>query len=290
MEQIRPPAVAGSFYPSDAEELSQLIEDCFLSNPLGPKRIKSPSPSSLVGGMVPHAGYMYSGPCAAHLYACLDNSVGRVVLLGVNHWARGHRAALSPWDAWQTPLGTVPVDQKLSDFLATRISFLKNDELAHLQEHSIEVQLPFLQRVVSDFTFAPISLSYLSMEECAKLGAAIAEVCNTEPRSDLPAARQAGRRTIILASSDLNHYLSPQETDELDGLALEKVLALDPAGLLNVVEEESISMCGALPTAVMLFAAASLGAKHARLLKHCHSGDVSPMRQVVGYASVAVEL
>ena len=281
MERIRPPAVAGSFYPSDAEELSQIIEDCFLSNPLGPKRIKSPSPS-LVGGMAPHAGYMYSGPCAAHLYVCLDNSVGRVILLGVNHWGKGHRAALSPWDAWQTPLGAVPVDQKLNDFLATRISFLKNDELAHLQEHSIEVQLPFLQRVVSDFTFAPISLSYLSVEECAKLGTAIAEVCDAEPRSE--------RRTIILASSDLNHYLSPEETDELDGLALEKVLALDPAGLLNVVEKENISMCGALPTAVMLFAAAGLGAQQARLLKHCHSGDVSAMKNVVGYASVAVEL
>jgi len=232
--------------------------------------------------MVPHAGYIYSGPCAAHLYARLEDSVGRVILLGVNHWARGHKAALSPWESWQTPLGEVAVDRGLNDSLAARVSFLKHDDLAHSQEHSIEVQLPFLQRALGDFSFLPISLSHLSISECAELGAVVAEVCDAERRSET--------RTIILASSDLSHYLSPRETDALDQMALAQVLALNPEGLLNIVEKENISMCGVLPTAVMLFAANLLGVKHANLLKHCHSGDVAPMRKVVGYASVAVEL
>jgi AmmeMemoRadiSam system protein B len=279
MEKIRPPAVAGSFYPADAGELSALLDDCFLTSPLGPQGTKAPMPS-LIGGMVPHAGFIYSGPCAAHLYACLDTSVNQVVLLGVNHSGRGHKAALSPWDAWLTPLGRVPVDGAISEALAAQIHFLKQDALPHRQEHSIEVQLPLLQRVLGNFRFVPISISYLSKDECAELGAAIAALCQSDASSPI--------KTIILASSDLNHYLSAKETDELDRKAVTQVLALNPRGLIDAVERENISMCGVLPTAVMLFAANYLGAKQARLLKHCHSGDVSPMRKVVGYASVAL--
>ena len=281
MERIRSPAVAGSFYPADADELAQLLDECFASSPLGPQGAKTPSPS-IVGGMVPHAGYIFSGPCAAHFYACLEPSIRRVILLGVNHWARGYRAALSPWESWETPLGNVPVDQELNDFFAARVSFLKKDQHAHTGEHSIEVHLPFLQRFVGDFTFVPISLSFLSREESTELGAAIAEVCNIEPDSKM--------RTVILASSDLSHYLSPKETEELDKMALEKILALDPVGLSSTVEKENITMCGVLPTAVLLFAANRLGVKRSHLLKHCHSGDVSPMRKVVGYASVGFEI
>ena len=191
-------------------------------------------------------------------------------------------ASLSPWQTWRTPLGEVAVDQELSDSLEARVKFLKPDAPAHAQEHSIEVQLPFLERSLGDFIFLPISLSHLSEEECAELGTSIADLCKTDA--------DGLQKTVILASSDLSHYLSPKETDKLDRIALEPVLALDAPGLLRVVEEEDISMCGVLPTAVMLFAAAALGVKRARLLKHCHSGDVSPMRKVVGYASVAFEL
>lgn len=281
MEQVRSPAVAGSFYPADPFDLNGLIDECFVSSPLGPKGTR-PAPSAMIAGMVPHAGYVYSGPCAAHLYSALDPAVKRVIILGVNHWARGHRASLSPWQTWRTPLGEVTVDQELGGFLDARVKFLKPDAPAHAQEHSIEVQLPFLERVLADFTFLPISLSHLSEEECAELGAAIADLCKT--------AADGKQKTLILASSDLSHYLSPKETDKLDRMALEPVLAVDPPGLLRVVENENISMCGVLPTAVMLFAAAALGVKRARLLKHCHSGDISPMRKVVGYASVALEL
>jgi AmmeMemoRadiSam system protein B len=231
--------------------------------------------------MVPHAGYVYSGACAAHFYATLDQSIQRVIVLGVNHQGRGERAALSACTTWQTPAGEFAVDSALNDFLRAQVEFVTQDDRAHAEEHSIEVQLPFLPRVLGDFTFVPLSLSYLDASECAQLGAAIADACRAE--------MAAGHRPIVLASSDLSHYLSPPETDELDQLALDRVVALDPAGLLEIVEQRNITMCGVLPTAVMLHAAKHLGATQARLLKHCHSGDVTPMRKVVGYASVAVE-
>jgi AmmeMemoRadiSam system protein B len=280
MSYIRPPAVAGSFYPVDADELGVLLDECFVSSPLGPQGTCVPN-SALVAGMVPHAGPVYSGPCAAYVYAQLEPSVRRVILLGVNHWARGHKASLSPWDRWNTPLGNVVVDNEASGYLESRVKFLKRDEAAHAAEHSIEIELPFLKRVLGEFEFVPISLSHLSFKECAELGSAIAEVYETETTRDV--------RTVILASSDLSHYLSPQQTDTLDRIALDQVLALDPTGLLEVVEENDITMCGVLPTAVMLYAANALGIKRARLLKHYHSGDVTPMRNVVGYASVVLE-
>ena len=280
MERIRPPAVAGSFYPADCDELSRLIDECFVSSPLGPQGVSSSAPS-LVGGLVPHAGYVYSGACAAHLYARLGRSIQRVILLGVNHRGHGGRAALSPANVWRTPLGPVAIDHEVSGLLQNQISFLTLDEAPHAQEHSIEVQLPFLQRVLGRFTLVPVSLGHLSVEECAELGAAIAEIC--------AAQSQSPNRPVILASSDLSHYLSPEKTAELDKIALDEVLALNPHGLLEVVERYDITMCGALPTAVLLFAAQALGVERASLLKHCHSGEATTMRRVVGYASVAVE-
>ena len=280
MSEVRSAAVAGSFYPAEAGELRRLLQECFVSNPLGPKGAYSPSPS-LLGGMAPHAGYVYSGACAAHLYSRLESDVRLVVLLGVNHRGRVAGAALSPAKCWETPLGAVEVERGLGERLQSEVGFLTEDERSHSEEHSIEVQLPFLQSVLEEFSFLPISLSHLTLEECRRLGSAIAGICE--------AKRASGEKIVVIASSDLNHYRSPKETEQLDRMALEKVLALDPPGLLDTVEENDISMCGAIPAAVFLFAANALGAKHAQLLKHCHSGDVVPMREVVGYASVAVE-
>lgn len=281
MENVRPAAVAGSFYPADAEELSDLLDECFDSHPLGPRGNRSSSPSFL-GGMAPHAGYAYSGPCAAHLYSRVGKSTSLAIVVGVNHRARGARAALSPADFWETPLGRVPIDNEAGRVLLGEVDFLTADERAHREEHSIEVQLPFLQIVLDEFSFLPITLAHVSADECRRLGEALARLY--EARS------AAGGKVLLVASSDLNHYLSPAETERLDALALEKILALDPAGLLHTVAENRITMCGVAPTAVVLFAAAALGAKQSRLLKHCHSGDARPMREVVGYASVAIEV
>lgn len=281
MTSIRPAAVAGTFYPASAQELNALLDNCFQTSPLGPQGTYRPSPS-IVAGMVPHAGPIYSGPCAAHFYARINPAVRSVILLGVDHGAKGHKAALSPWQFWRTPLGDVAVDEPLSDFLQARVKFLDCNIQAHAEEHSIEIQLPFLQRVLGEFAFVPIALSYLSIDECAELGAAIAAAYR--------AAVKAATRTVILASSDLSHYLSPARTAELDRVALDQVLRLSPEGLLQVVEDRGITMCGVLPTAAMLFAALDLGVRRASLLNHCHSGDVRPMRKVVGYASIALEL
>jgi AmmeMemoRadiSam system protein B len=276
MTSIRPAAVAGSFYPADAAQLRALLDHCFHSSPLGPGGKLAPH-DAMIAGMVPHAGPIYSGPCAAHLYASLNPALRRVIILGVNHRGRGHRAALSPWQSWSTPLGEVAVDEELNANLESRIHFLKREPRAHADEHSIEVQLPFLQRMLADLTITPISLAHISGDECAEIGAVIA------------AYIQQHDKTLVLASSDLSHYLSPRQTEELDRLALDQVLALNPDELLKVTAERHITMCGVIPTAIMLFAANALGVKRATLLKHCHSGEVEPMAQVVGYASVAVE-
>jgi AmmeMemoRadiSam system protein B len=280
MQRIRPPAVAGSFYPSDAGELNLILDECFTSSRLGPGRHASPNPNFLAG-MVPHAGYVYSGACAAHLYAQLADGVKRIILIGVNHWSRGHRAALSPADAWQTPLGRVTVDQQFNAILEQRLPFLKNDDLAHAQEHSIEVQLPFLQRTLREFVLVPISLADVSQDECAELGTVLAQICES---AAIPQSK-----SVILASSDLSHYLSPKKTDQIDRIVLETVLNRKATELLTKVEKENISMCGVRPAAVMLHAANQLGVKNARVLKHYHSGDVTPMRSVVGYAAVVLE-
>ena len=280
MAGIRSAAVAGSFYPAEAGKLKKLLQECLVSNPLGPGGVQLPSPD-LLGGLVPHAGYVYSGPCAAHLYTRLEKDISLVILLGVNHRGRGANAALSPAEFWETPLGRVRVERDVGEELKRQVDFLTEGDQPHREEHSIEVQLPFLQSVLGEFAFLPISLSFLTLEECEQLGLAIARRREANTAS--------GKKTLLLASSDLSHYQSPRETEKLDRMALEKVLALDPQGLLHTVEDENISMCGVIPTAVFLFAAKALGATQARLLKHCHSGDTAPMREVVGYASVAVE-
>jgi AmmeMemoRadiSam system protein B len=276
MPGVRSPAVAGSFYPSETRRLREVIDECLVGNPLGPKGAQESRPS-VIGGMVPHAGYAYSGACAAHFFARVDRMVKRVIVLGVNHSGRGHRAALSPHDYWETPLGKIKVDDGLNGLLKRRVSFLQEDEVAHSQEHSIEVQLPFLQLVMENFVFLPIAISHVSLAECSELGRALTEYA------------WESKPTVVLASSDLSHYLSPAETERLDRIALEPVLSMKPAELLAVVEKEHITMCGVLPTVVLLYALAALGVKEGHLLMHCHSGNVSPMREVVGYASVTFE-
>lgn len=281
MERVRPAAVAGSFYPADVEDLKELLAECFDSHPLGPKGYRSPS-ASLIGGMVPHAGYAYSGPCAAHLYSRLPRDTSLAIVVGVNHRARGSRAALSSAAFWETPLGRVRIARDAGERLRGEVDFLSEDDRAHREEHSIEVQLPFLQTVLGGFSVLPIALSHVSAAECRRLGEALARLYEAQSA--------AGAKVVLLASSDLNHYLSPEETERLDRMALDKLLALDAIGLLETVEKNDISMCGVVPAAVLLFTAVALGVKNSRLLKHCHSGAAQPMKEVVGYASVALEV
>ena len=268
---VRPPAVAGTFYEGAPERLVRQVDACFAANPPAPEQKQR-----FLGAVVPHAGLMYSGHVAAAFYALADLPK-RLVILCPNHTGAGHFAAVNRQGAWRTPLGEIAIDTALADALMAKTPLLAEDLRAHAREHSLEVQLPFLQRLLGDFTFVPICLGAHRYDYAEEIGRAIAEVLKTEPD------------VAILASSDLNHYEDQRETLRKDQLAIDQVLARNPQELWRVVDEYDVSMCGFIPTATMLVAANELGASDARLIKHATSGDVNgDYSHVVGYASIAI--
>jgi AmmeMemoRadiSam system protein B len=265
----RPPAVAGSFYEASPERLRAQVQACFAANPKLAKKER------FVGGVVPHAGLMYSGHVAAAFYAMAELPK-RYIILCPNHTGIGHYAAINREGDWRTPLGNVQVDTALADALLAKTRLLADDWKAHAKEHSLEVQLPFLQQLVGNFTFVPICLAAPNYAFCIEIGNAIADVVKDQPVG-------------ILASSDLNHYENQEVTLTKDQAAIDQVLALDPEALWRVVDEEDISMCGFIPTTTMLIAAKKLGATNAKLIKHATSGDINgDYSHVVGYASVLI--
>ncbi len=269
---VRPPAVAGTFYEGSPERLRRQVEACFAANPPAPARKER-----LIGAVVPHAGLMYSGHVAAAIYALADLPK-RLIILCPNHTGAGHFAAINREGAWRTPLGDVAIETSLADALMARTQLLANDTRAHAREHSLEVQLPFLQQTLGDFTFVPICLGAHRYDYAEEIGRAIAEV-----------VREEKEPIAILASSDLNHYEDQRETLRKDQLAIDQVLARNPRELWRVVGEYDVSMCGFIPTTAMLVAANALGAREAKLIKHATSGDVNgDYSHVVGYASVLV--
>ncbi|BBD73918.1 hypothetical protein HS1genome_2307 [Sulfodiicoccus acidiphilus] len=275
---IRRPAVAGSFYEDDAEELRRRISWCFTHN-VGPgffPRIFEGGPTNLY--VVPHAGYIYSGPVAAHVYAELAarNSPQLVVILGPNHTGLGSYVSVYPNGEWETPLGRVEVDNEAVIRLAHESEVMDLDERAHLYEHSIEVQLPFLQFIFgSSFKIVPIVISMQTPEVAEYISEGILRLMKLKEDN-----------VVVLASTDLNHYDPHDETLKKDELALDKILSLDYRGLYSVVEEMGVTMCGYGPTMVVMRIAKKLG-KKARLLKHATSGDTSgDKNSVVGYSAV----
>jgi MEMO1 family protein len=269
---IRPPAVAGTFYEGTADRLTRQVDACFAANPAFPEKKER-----FLGAVVPHAGLMYSGHVAAAFYGLADLPK-RLVILCPNHTGAGHFAAINREGAWRTPLGEVAIDTALADALMAKTPLLAEDVRAHAREHSLEVQLPFLQRLLGrDLTFVPICLGAHRYDYAEEIGRALAEVLQTE------------QDVSILASSDLNHYEDQRETLRKDQLAIDQVLARDPRELWRVVDEYDISMCGFIPTMTMLLAVNALGARDARLIKHATSGDVNgDYSHVVGYASIVV--
>jgi AmmeMemoRadiSam system protein B len=266
--EIRHPAVAGRFYPKDQRKL---LAD--LHTYLTP--MAKPVPA--LGCVVPHAGYMYSGHVAGAVYARLEIPA-RCIVLCPNHTGLGTPLSIMSHGIWETPLGTVPIDSELAEALMKHFPVLSDDSAAHIAEHAIEVQLPFLQAKRTDFGFVPIAIGTRQYDVLAGLGEAIGEVLSA-----------AGERILVLASSDMNHYESEPVTRVKDQKAIERLLALDPRGLYEVVTNEEISMCGYGPAVAMLTAAKRLGATSAELVKYATSGDISGDRQmVVGYAGVTV--
>lgn len=270
---IRHPAVAGRFYPKDPRKLIAELES-YLS-------LTGPSPTTqpiaALGCVVPHAGYVYSGHVAGAVYSRLEIPA-RCIVLCPNHTGMGTPLSLMIRGAWQTPLGDVPLDEELAESLMAGFPLLAEDSAAHLSEHAIEVQLPFLQVRQPRVAIVPIAIGTRRYEALAGLGETIGNVVS--------AARE---RILVIASSDMNHYESDPVTRIKDQKAIERMLALDPQGLYDVVTSEEISMCGFGPAVAMLTAAKHLGATSAELIKYATSGDVSGDRQmVVGYAGIAV--
>lgn len=269
--EIRPPAGAGSFYEASAAGLRRQLDGCFAAGE--PASAKTP----FIGALAPHAGLMYSGHVAASLYAALELP-RRFIILCPNHTGLGASAAIDGEGAWRTPLGDVPIDAPLAAAIMREAPFVQEDAAAHAREHSLEVQLPFLQLLVPDLSFVPLCLSLPTFERTEALGKAIANV-----------VRAAEDPVAIVASSDLNHYEDQETTLRKDEVAIDRMLALDAEGLWRTVRERDISMCGSIPATAMLVAARELGANEATLLRHATSGDVNgEYHAVVGYAALVV--
>ncbi|UCE92348.1 MAG: MEMO1 family protein [Methanobacteriota archaeon] len=270
---MRSPAVAGQFYSGDEKGLRREVEECFKS-PIGPQHLPSKGNGSrnILGGVSPHAGLMFSGPVAAHLYDAIasDGVPGTFVIIGPNHTGSGSGVALAMED-FETPLGVAKVDQELA--AAMRKDLVDVDPKAHHYEHSIEVQLPFIQYISEEFKFVPICMAFQDYDAARSLGETVRDAVR-------------GKDAIVVASTDFSHYVTSETAREKDGMALEAIERMDVKGLYDVVMEESISMCGYGP--VMAMMTACEGGK-ARVLKWATSGGVRPMRDVVGYAAVVIE-
>ena len=280
---IRPPAVAGMFYESRPERLESDVRG-YLTPPAAPPEPDSGAPGAraprALGAIVPHAGYVYSGPVAGAVYSRLVIPAS-VVILCPNHTGRGAPAALDPSEAWRTPLGDVPRDESLADRILSLAPSLETDAEAHRREHSLEVQLPFLQVLRPDVRLVAISLGRPDLNLCRELGEALGSLADADDA--------AGPPLLLLASSDMNHYESRSVGRRKDDLALSRVAAIDPEGLFRVVLEESISMCGFLPATALLYAARAAGAKTTRVVARRDSGDeTGDTSSVVGYAGVVV--
>jgi AmmeMemoRadiSam system protein B len=265
---IRETAVAGRFYPGNADDLKKQVRE-FTSSET--PKIRA------VGSVIPHAGYMYSGHVAGAVYARIQIPL-RAIVLCPNHTGLGSALSIMTSGSWETPLGNVEVDEEISDALISADPDLRHDSAAHRYEHAIEVQLPFLRSIAGPaFRFVPITVGTADWRNLETLGNAIAQVI-----------RDIESITII-ASSDMNHYESDAITRVKDRKAINQVLALDARGLYSVVRQERISMCGFGPATAMLIAARQLGASKAELIKYATSADVSgDFERVVGYAGIAV--
>ncbi|MEM1944446.1 MAG: AmmeMemoRadiSam system protein B [Nitrososphaerota archaeon] len=279
----RRPAVAGMFYEGVRDRLLDQIRSCFLS-PHGPGTVPSQPPAS--GGrrvpalISPHAGYMYSGPVAAHGFAALSaySRPEGIIVVGPNHYGVGTEVSLYPGGSWVTPLGEVGIDEDLNTSLLGASDIFYMDETSHSMEHSIEVQIPFLQFLLGEVKFSPVCILDQSLETCMAVGEALAKVVG-------------GRNILIIASTDFTHYEPHRQVIEKDAKALEKIVQLDVEGMYEVNQKYGITMCGYGPVAAVLTAAKRLGCRGARVLKQSTSGETSgDYGRVVGYASCILEL
>jgi len=279
MVKVRRPCQAGAYYEGNAESLKRQIESCFL-NKLGPGEIPEVAKAGLrevIGLVCPHAGYMFSGPVAAHAYhkLALDGKPDTVVIFGPNHTGYGSALAVMNEGVWRTPLGDVDVDSETANRIVHESRIVDVDDSAHRLEHSIEVQLPFIQYLYgSELKIVPICFLMQDLSSAREVGQSVAKVL-------------AGKNAVAIASSDMTHYEQQERAAKKDKLALEAIEALNEAKFYSTVETQHISTCGYGPIIALMTAAKILGTKEAKLLCYKTSGDViGDYSSVVGYAAV----
>jgi hypothetical protein len=269
---VRRPAVAGRFYPAKPEALARQLDQYLAADTPAPEKTET-----AMGCMVPHAGYMYSGHVAGAVFQRLPARATYIILCP-NHTGRGAPLAIMSKGEWLTPLGAARIDAELAASLEHSCHLLMEDAKAHEGEHAIEVQLPFLQHHVGAFTFVPIAIGVSRYAALEALGHGMAH-----------ALKDSASPVMVVASSDMNHYEPDDVTRIKDRKAIDQILALDPAGLYEVVHKEDISMCGYGPAVAMLTAVKDLGATRAELVRYATSADTSGDRSaVVGYAGMVI--
>jgi AmmeMemoRadiSam system protein B len=265
----RLPAVAGQFYYGTAARLRSQVEQYIT---------KDTEKEKVIGAVSPHAGLIYSGHVAGALYSRIEFPE-TFILIGPNHTGLGSKISIMTSGQWDIPTGSFLIDEELAKKILSKSTLLKDDLTAHIYEHSLEVQLPFISYFSDRVKILPITVMMASLEECRAIGEVIAE-----------SIKESYYNVTIIASSDMSHYEPDNVARKLDNLAIKEILNLDPEGLYNIVRKERISMCGYQPATIMLYASKLLGAKEASLVKYATSGDVSgDYDSVVGYASIIVK-
>ncbi|MCX7957254.1 MAG: AmmeMemoRadiSam system protein B [Endomicrobia bacterium] len=268
----RKPKFAGSWYPDNINQLKKFIE-----KPNTKTKIET------IGCICPHAGWMYSGKIAASVYSIIKPA-DVYILLGPNHTGYGENIAIYPEGHWETPLGKVKIDEDLVELIMKNSEFAKKDIVAHQNEHSLEIQIPFLQLIAeTEPKIVPIAIKVEDYEMCKDLGNAISTAVKTY------IDKNKEKKIIIVASTDMTHYEPQSYAYKLDTLAVEQILKLSPKGLYDTVLSYGITMCGVYPTVSSLIAEKLLGAKNAKLIKYQTSGDITgDYSSVVGYAGIII--
>lgn len=273
---LRQAAVAGYFYQGSSSRLKDQVEQFLVEKD---RKIRA------LGIVSPHAGLVYSGSVAGAVYSSIELP-DTFVLIGPNHTGLGAPVSIMADGEWTTPLGTVAVDEGLAKSILGASHRIENDMMAHVREHSLEVQLPFIQHLKGKVKIVPIQLMDTRLETCIDVGNAIAKAISDR---GMRAAEGERPQVLIVASSDMSHYVPAAVARKKDHLAIERILALDAQGLYNTVRQEEITMCGYGPAVAMLTACKALGAAKAELIKYTNSGEVSgDYDQVVGYAGIVV--
>ncbi len=264
----RLPAVADRFYPGSPSSLTKEVQNLIGTIP--------EYKTKAMAIVSPHAGYIYSGGVAAETIKQIAVPE-TVIILGPNHHGRGAAIALST-TTWQMPMGDVPIDHAVGDMILRKSSLVSKDESAHQLEHSLEVQVPFLQAMQKNLNIVPLVISHISFSDCEEFARSLAE-----------SIKESGKDILIVASSDMTHYEPRRVAVQKDSMALDKLLGLDPAGLYRIIVDQKITMCGFIPATIAVLASLQCGAKQAKLIRYTDSGEVSgDTEQVVGYAGVII--